>query len=107
MTTQTKRRINLTSIVIIVLVVLAFLFWPSSAAHSNAPKPCSFGASPCIEILNEQGGVVAKVNDFRFGPQGCVYYRNSENVTYSEHCGGYTMKWIGPALPSHTGAAKI
>jgi hypothetical protein len=90
--------------VAVITAILLFLL----LVHRSVPKTpitstsqCTSSSNPCIAILDEAGKTVAKVNDFRFGPQGCIYYRSSVNVTYwHEHCGGYTMEWIGPGQPT-------
>lgn len=62
-------------------------------------QPCT-NAKPCIELADNNGKPLGiKFNDFRFGPQGCIYYRMNVGDKFKEWCGGYNMLWIGPGLP--------
>jgi hypothetical protein len=101
-----NRRINILLWLTGVLAVLALLFAIATlvfVVHNKPevklPAACTTAQAPCIALVNESGQVFAKVNDFRFGPQGCIYYRVTTADQFQEHCGGYTMQWIGPGTP--------
>jgi hypothetical protein len=94
-------------------VLMLIIFGGFLLVHRSAPKKpvvstsqCANGSPPCIAILDNSGKVFARVNDFRFGTQGCIYYLMPSDNKWHEHCGGYTMQWIGPNPPAG-GSAKI
>ena len=82
----------------IVMGVLALIVWAliPSKPKTLPPGACSTTTNMCIAMVNQQGTILARFNDFRFGQNNCVYYRATVYTPWQTYCGQYTLKWIGP-----------
>ncbi|HEX4774975.1 MAG TPA: hypothetical protein VH234_05665 [Candidatus Saccharimonadales bacterium] len=101
---RTRKRVIAALIIALTGLVIAIgsLIYALHHHRTIALEPCNKGSAPCIQLADNDGKPLQpaiKFNDFRFGPQGCIYYLAPSDSKWHEHCGGYEMLWIGPGQP--------